>query len=155
MNRALYDQALRLLGRRAHGSEELRRKLARRASPAEVEEVIHRLRQRRYLDDQEFALLRARSRRTLKRWGNRRIALDLRRLGLDARMVEFALRQVNEELPEVDSLRRVIEIWTATAGAPEHVQDLKKLYDHCLRLGYPERLVRTELSGYFLDIDWD
>ena len=70
-------------------------------------------------------------------------------------MVEFALRQVNEELPEVDSLRRVIEIWTATAGAPEHVQDLKKLYDHCLRLGYPERLVRTELSGYFLDIDWD
>jgi len=155
VNKPLYDHALRLLARRAHSREELRRKLARRASSEEVEEVLTVLERRRYLDDREFAVLRARSRRTLKRWGNRRIALDLRRLGVDARMVEFALRQVDEELPEVESLKRVIEIWTAGSGVPERVQDLKRLYDHCLRLGYPERLVRSELSGYFLDVEWN
>ncbi|MFZ0429945.1 MAG: regulatory protein RecX [Acidobacteriota bacterium] len=154
MNRTLYDRALRALGRRAHSREELRRKLAHLDRPPAVEEVLQHLEDRGYLNDGEYALERARSRRRLKHWGNLRIAHDLKRVGLGARMIELALRRLDEESAEEECLREVAATWMKVRGTPRNASDLKKLYDHCLRMGYPAGMVRAELSGCFRQIEW-
>lgn len=154
MNRTLYDRALRMLGRRAHAREELRRKLARSDTRPAVEEVLQYLEDQGYLNDRDYAIQRAASRRRLKHWGNLRIARDLKRVGLGARMIELALRRLEEECAEEESLHQVAASWMKRRGTPESASDLKKLYDHCLRMGYPAGMVRAELSGCFRQIEW-
>lgn len=154
MNRTLYHRAVRMLGRRAHGREELRRKLIRSSDRSSVDEVLQHLEDQGYLNDQDYAIQRASSRRRLKHWGNLRIARDLKRVGLDARMIELALRRLDEESTEAESLRQVATSWMKVKGRPESASDLKKLYDHCLRMGYPPGMVRAELSGCFRQIEW-
>lgn len=154
MNPELYDYAVRLLGRRAHSREELRQKLRRRGSAAEVEPVLRRLEERGYLDDREFASLRAGSLRRLRRWGDRRIAFDLKRLGVNARIVRFTLQRLEAEHPEAEALRQVVTGRLAGAS-PSTSQELKALFDHCLRLGFEPEAVRSELSGFFRGISWE
>jgi regulatory protein len=154
VNSDLYDYAVRLLGRRAHSRHELRRKLARRAAPSEVARVIRRLERQGYLDDRQFAALRASSLRRRRHWGDRRIAFDLRRLGVDARIIRFTLRRLAEELPEEDALQQVVENRLA-GGPPSTAQELKSLYDHCIRLGFRPETVRSRLSGLFREICWE
>ncbi len=153
MNQNLYRHALRLLARRAHGTEELRGKLARRAPGSEVSDVLARLERSRLLDDEEFAFLRAESRRR-RMWGDLRIGRDLRRLGLDARIVQLALGRLEREYPEVEALGRAVRSWVRRHGPPASAPQLKKLFDHCLRLGYRAESVREELSDYFGTVAW-
>ena len=155
MNPRIYNSALKLLSLRAHGTEELRRKLLRKGEAQEVEEVIAELLKKRYLDDLEFAVLRARSSCINKRWGRLRISLDLKNLGVDDRIIEISLEKVLAELPEEESLRKVISIYQKLLGKPATIKDVKKLFDHCIRLGYTPELVRSQLDSLFASVSWD
>jgi len=90
--------ALRLLGRRMHTRAELERKLLARAAPEEVRSVLARLEEWGYLDDRAFAEAFVRSRRG--RWGELRIAAELRRRGVDERIVREALAAEDGEEDE-------------------------------------------------------
>jgi regulatory protein len=151
---SLFNQAVRFLARRAHSREELRRKLLRKGTPEQVTPVIARLEELGYLNDEEFANLRARSQRQSKHWGNQRIRIDLKSRGLDARIVELALSRLEAELPEVDSLHQLTQSWIRSFGSPTTVSQLKKIFDRCLRLGYTPEQVRTELTDYFRKLNW-
>jgi len=155
LNPRIYNSALKLLSLRAHGTEELRRKLLRKGEAQEVEEVIAELLKKRYLDDLEFAVLRARSSCINKRWGRLRISLDLKNLGVDDRIIEISLEKVLAELPEEESLRKVISIYQKLLGKPATIKDVKKLFDHCIRLGYTPELVRSQLDSLFASVSWD
>ncbi len=155
MNPRIYNSALKLLSLRAHGTEELRRKLLRKGEAQEVEEVIAELLKKRYLDDLEFAFLRARSACINKRWGRLRISLDLKNLGVDDRIIEISLEKVLAELPEEENLRKVISIYQKLRGKPATIKDVKKLFDHCIRLGYAPELVRNQLDSLFASVSWD
>ena len=155
MKTSLFNQAVRFLARRAHSREELRRKLLRKETPDEVRPVLLRLEELGYLNDEEFAWIKARSQRQSKHWGNRRIQLDLKSRGLDARIIEFALSRLEVELPEVDSLHQLTQSWIRSSGSPTTVSQLKKLFDRCLRLGYTPEQVRTELKDFFGNLSWD
>jgi len=152
---SLYNQAVGLLARRAHSREELRRKLVRKGDPDQVLEVLARLETLGYLNDEDYAWLRARSQRISKRWGRRRIALDLKSRGVDAKIIDLVLSRLEIELPELDSLRQLIQSWIRSFGSPTTVSQLKRLFDRCLRLGYTPEVVRTELEECFHKLDWD
>ena len=154
MSPSLYDYAVRLLSRRSYGSEELRRKLQRRAGKEEVDKALARLEQIGYLNDKEYAYQRAKFRREVRRWGNHRIAQDLTRLGLSARIVKLTLGKLEEECPEAQSFQQVTQAWMKSSGAPISISQLKKLYDHCIRLGYSSEHVRSGLQEYFDKIGW-
>ena len=154
MKSSLYSQAVRFLARRAHSREELRRKLRRKGTPDQVREVLTRLDEIGYLNDEEFACLRAISQRRSKYWGNRRIRLDLKSRGLDAKIIELALSRLEAELPEVDSLHQLTQSWIRSFGSPTTVSQLKKLFDRCVRLGYSPEQVRTELEDCFRGLNW-
>jgi regulatory protein len=150
----LYTRALRLLARRNHTRFELRRKLLARGTPQSAEKVLDRLEEEGLIDDQACALQRALDRRQRGLWGDRRITQDLKRLGIDARIIPGVLEQVNDEKKEADSLREAIQLWVGKTGTPEVAPQLKKLYDHCVRLGYAPAQIRGQLEPYFQQVQW-
>ncbi len=150
----LYTRALRLLARRNHTRFELRRKLLARGTSQAAEEVLDRLEEQGLINDQACALQRALDRRQRGLWGDRRIIQDLKRLGIDAKMIPGVLEQVNNEKEEADSLREAVQLWVGKAGTPGVAPQLQNLYDHCVRLGYAPAQVRCQLEPYFQQVEW-
>ena len=155
LNPKIYNSALKLLSIRVHGTEELRRKLLKKGTAEDTEAVIAELVKKKYLDDKEFAFLRARASCIHKRWGKLRIIRDLKNLGLDDKIIGISVEQAESELPEKERLEKVITIYQRLHGKPASIKDVKKLFDHCIRMGYPPESVRGRLDIIFSSITWD
>lgn len=96
------NRALRFLGYRARSEREVRDRLKRYGYESRtVEGVLERLRELGYLDDAEFA--RTAAREKARRYGPRRVALDLRRAGVDEQSTKEAVEEVFEGYPERES----------------------------------------------------
>jgi regulatory protein len=150
----LYGRALRFLARKNHSRLELRRKLVRSSPSEPVDKILDLLEEKGFLNDQVFALERALLVRERRLWGNFRVSQDLKSLGIDAKMIDQVLGQVNQKKGETESLQEAIELWVNRSGQPQTPRPLKKLYDRCIRLGYAPHLVRQQLAPYFDQIDW-
>ncbi len=103
---ALYNYAVKALGRRMRTEAELRRLLISRAGPgergeADVRAVVARLKEQRFLDDTSYAETYARLRQENEKFGARRVRQDLRQKGLRSDLVEKTLAasygETNEE----------------------------------------------------------
>jgi regulatory protein len=103
---ALYDYAVKALGRRMRTEAELRRLLAARAEPgprgeAAIKAVLAQLKEKRYLDDQSYAETYARLRQENEKFGARRVRQGLRQKGVSAALTEQAVDarygETNEE----------------------------------------------------------
>jgi SOS response regulatory protein OraA/RecX len=116
---------------------------------------VERLQEAGYLDDTDFAWMRAVSARTQRNWGDHRISGDLTRLGLDAKIVALTLAKLEDEYPEEKALNRAVETWIQRSGPPETVSELKKLFDRCIRMGYSASQIRERLGHYFGQVNWD
>jgi len=98
--------ALRLLTRRDRSEAELREKLEQFGfSTSNIDQTIVRCREYNYLDDQRYALERARALMRSGRGVGQKILLDLRRRGIAAETAEQALATATSEL-ETDQLLR-------------------------------------------------
>jgi regulatory protein len=87
------SRALHSLGYRARSTHELRERLLRAGYAGQtVGEVITRLEDLGYLDDEEFARSAARN-KARKRYGPRRIYGDLRRAGVDEDVAQEAVEE--------------------------------------------------------------
>jgi regulatory protein len=90
LERAL-DLAYRAISTRDRTVAELRCYLeGKRVGPRAIEAAIAELQQAGFLDDARFAQRFAEDKRTLELWGSERIAVDLRRRGIDPELVEQA-----------------------------------------------------------------
>jgi regulatory protein len=141
----IYAQGIRYLGVRDHSRAQLRLKLLRSCDSGQVEEVLDRLEAERLLDDARYALNRALYSRRQKRWGDLKIKADLRRQGIDESHVRSALSALEAESSQEDALGAAIERWVRRSGKPRAPAQLRRLRDHCLRLGYPAALIRRHL----------
>ncbi|HVR43095.1 MAG TPA: RecX family transcriptional regulator [Thermoanaerobaculia bacterium] len=136
-----YRTALRLLGYRFRGSEELRRKLAERGFEREiVAGVLGRLAEEGWIDDARFArsLAEAKGRKGI---GPKRIALELRGLGVDGAVAREALRDAEEEgggppLAEIVAKRIRILGRRNGPGWVRTPEGRKKLLAYLLQQGY-------------------
>ncbi|MFB3905501.1 MAG: regulatory protein RecX [Acidobacteriota bacterium] len=153
--RSLLDRALQLLGLRDHTEAELARKLSRHATPPEVQAVLSQLRARGYLNDQELGYRRALYLRTRKLLGNKRIAYELQRLGLNATMIALIRDRLEDEVPEAVSLQEAVRARVSKGGLPRSRAELKRLFDYAVRLGYPPAAVRDVLEPFFAALGWD
>ena len=134
--------AQRLLSRRAHSHREIERKLLRHYDQEPVEAVLEDLEDRNLLDDDALAEERALMLRRRRLWGAQRIGSDLRRLGISAKIVARAIDRSESAFPSRETLEKVIEHWTRKNGVPASVAQIKRLFDHCRRRGFPAQLVR-------------
>ena len=137
---ALFQYALKSLGARAQSTGELRQRLLRRAVvPGDVDEILVRLKDDGYLDDQRFAEAFASSRLTNDRFGSTRVIQDLRQRRVAPTLAEGTVRQVYEGVDEnaliEDWIRRKYRL-AAREGLFKEEKDLAAAYRRLLRAGF-------------------
>lgn len=102
------NKALKYLEYRVHSEREMRQKLKRAGAGEEnVEQVIEFLTEYGFLNDEEFAELYIRELKNLKKFGKKRIKLELMKKGISAEITESAIS--NEEWEEEDMLMPMIQ----------------------------------------------
>ncbi|MBV8630544.1 MAG: regulatory protein RecX [Silvibacterium sp.] len=111
---ALYDYAVKALGRRMRTVAELKRLMRSRVEPGEVGDammgrVIARLKEQRYLNDTGYASSYARMRQENQSFGRRRVQQDLVRKGVRAEVIAKTLDAAYEDVNEEELARRHLE----------------------------------------------
>ena len=137
---ALWTYALKLLGGRAHSTGELREKLRRRAGQASaVEDVMARLKDNGYLDDQRFAEGFATARLANDQLGRIRVIQDLRQRRVAPSLAERTVGKVYQEFNE----DKLIEQWirrkyrlAVREGLFQDEKDLASAYRKLVRAGF-------------------
>jgi regulatory protein len=144
-----FQRAVKLLATRSRSVAELRERLlqGRYATKTLVEEVIARLREYGYLDDQQFALSFASSKVRLRPTGRRRLERDLSLKKVDRAVVDEALNKVFAETSEEELIDRAIEKRVRLRGRPKTREEAKSLFDHLLRQGFPFELVNQKVRS--------
>ena len=147
--RKTFERAAKLLAAKSRSIAELRERLlqGRHANETIVDEVIARLREYGYLDDERYAVTFASSKVRQKPTGRRRLERDLSLKKVDRAVVEGALDAVYAETPEEELIDRAIEKRVRLRGRPKTREEAKSLFDHLLRQGFAFELVSEKVRA--------
>lgn len=143
------NRAVRLLAAKPRAIRELRERLLEKLWTNEeiVDAVIEKLKGYKYLDDDQFARDVALSKLRQKPQGKRRLQISMSQKKLDKDVVESAIAEAYETIPESDLIDQAIAKRIRLKGSPETREDTKKFYDHLLRQGFGFDLIRDKMSS--------
>lgn len=143
------NRAVKLLAAKPRSVRELRERLLEKLWTNEklVDAVIDKLKDYKYLDDEQFARDLAVSKLRQKPQGKRKLQQTMAQKKLDKQIVDEAITEAFEKLPEADLIDLAIEKRLRLKGAPKTREDTKKFYDHLLRQGFSFNLIRERLSS--------
>lgn len=143
------ERAVRLLAAKPRSTGELRtRLLEKNWTNAEiVDDVLQKLEEYRFLNDEQFAHDFAASKLRQKPQGKRKLKQTLANKQLDKETVETALEQVFEETPESDLVEEAINKRIRIKGVPKDRDETKKFFDYLLRQGFSYDLVRDKMRN--------
>ena len=108
--------------------------------------MLERFLVRHWLDDRRFAVGYARARAGRRRYGRRRIELELRLRGVSAELIAEALADVfPEEGDERALVRQRIQKRLQREKPPYGMRLFRSLYASLLRAGFPSAIILDEL----------
>lgn len=141
---ALYDYAVKALGRHMRTEAELRRLLTARAEPGEggqatVGSVLGRLKERGYLNDASYAETYARLRQENEKFGARRVRQDLQQKGIRPNVIEDAVEARYGETNE-ETLARQFLTRKHTAK-PESPKETARVMRRLVSAGFPTGII--------------
>ena len=143
----LYESAVRALARRGRSSGEMRQLLARKkATKAQIEEILHRLRQNGYLDDARFARQFAAARLEDSLHGKARVRRDLAVRRMRPDLARQAIEAAYEGVNETELLRRYMERKVRLSQPPTKPSAVAALYRRLLRAGFCSATIVQELK---------
>ncbi len=125
-------RALNLLGYRARSEAEIRDRLTRYGYVGEtIESVVLRLRELGYLDDAEFARLKAREK--ARRYGPRRVSVELKKSGVGETLARKAVEEEFAGRSEVGEARSAAARRYNGRGSDA---EARRVYGFLVRRGY-------------------
>lgn len=145
----IFQRAIKLLAARSRSVAELRELLlqSKGGTKGIVEEVLVRLREYGYLDDERFAFGYASLKLRQRPLGRQRLKRDLAIKKVDKAVIDEALDQVFAEVSEEEQIDRAIEKRTRVRGRPKNRLQAKSLFDHLMRQGFPFELVADKVRA--------
>jgi regulatory protein len=143
------NRAVKLLAAKPRSVRELRERLLEKLwTDAEiVDAVIEKLKDYKYLDDEQYARDVAVSKLRQKPQGKRRLQQSMSTKKLDKEIVEQAIAEAFEKIPETDLIDQAIKKRLRLKGVPETREETKRFYDHLLRQGFGFDLIREKMSS--------
>jgi regulatory protein len=137
--RDAFQQALQLLTGRDHSEAELAARLQRRGfPPAEVAESVRRCRECGYLDDQRYALNRARTLMAAGRAVGFRVVAELRQRGIAPELADAALEAAARDLPLEDLLEKIFfRRFSGFDFEKADSRERSRVINYFLRRGFP------------------
>ncbi|NNE66728.1 MAG: hypothetical protein HKN33_09175 [Pyrinomonadaceae bacterium] len=145
-----FDRAVNLLTFKQRSVEELRTRLLEKkwTNSEIVEDVIVKLSEYNYLDDEEYAYNLAASKLRTKFVGKRRLKQDLVRKKLDKATIDAALERAYEEVPESDLIEQAVEKRLRIKGMPETQNEQKNFFAYLMRQGFDYDLIRDQMEKF-------
>lgn len=142
------NRAVKLLAAKPRSIGELRERLLEKLWTDDeiVEAVLEKLKEYKYLDDDQFARDLALSKLRQKPQGKRRLQQTMSQKKLDKDTLETAITEAFEKLPENKLIETAIEKRLRLKGKPETRGELKKFYDHLMRQGFGYGLIREKMT---------
>lgn len=136
-------RALRLLSFKPRTIAEMRERLLEKVWAEEtiVDQVVARLIELGYLNDEQFAASYANSRLTVKPLGRTRLRRDLQRKKIPNPIAEQTLNEIYTAETEEELVDRAIGKRLRLKGAPKTREEVKKLFDYLLRRGFGYQIV--------------
>ena len=152
---AAMEYALKLLASKPRSVEELREKFSARRSVSEetASQVIERLKELGYLNDQKFASAFALSRIASRPIGKARVKRELRHRKISADVAEEALDFAFRENTEETLIDLAIEKRVRIKGVPSSRQESQKLLAHLIRLGFDFELAVEKVRKIGRSVD--
>jgi regulatory protein len=142
------NRAVKLLAAKPRSVGELRDRLLEKLWTNEeiVDGVIDKLKDYKYLDDDQFALNIAASKLRQRPQGKRKLQQTMSRKKLDREVMENAIAAAFEKYPQEELIDAAIEKRLRLKGKPETREETKRLVDHLLRLGFDYELIRNKMK---------
>ena len=141
------NRAANLLAAKPRSIRELRERLLEKewTNGAIVDEVLEKLKEYDYVNDEQFARMFAASKLRQKPVGKRRLKQTLSQKKLDKETIEQAIEKVYENTPEDEVIEIAIKKRLRIKGKPETREDSKKFYDHLMRQGFSYDLISSKM----------
>lgn len=146
--RKTFDRAVNLLTFKPRSIEEIRTRLMEKiwTNQEIVDEVIEKLKEYNYLNDEQFATSFAASKIRQKPVGKRRLQQDLYKKKLDNTIIEKAIETAFEETPEEEIIDRAVAKRLRIKGKPETQKDQKNFFAYLMRQGFEYDLIRKKMD---------
>jgi regulatory protein len=136
-----YDRAINLISRRPRSEWELRDYLKRKDYDGSVsDQIISKLRERGYVNDEDFARRWIENRRLLKATSKRRLRQELKQKRVPDEIIDQVLNE--DETDEREVLRELVE----RKRKQTKYQDDLKLMQYLSRQGYPYDLIKEVIK---------
>jgi regulatory protein len=151
---ALYDYAVKALGRRMRTVAELKRLMRSRVESGEpgeakIEHVIGRLKEQRYLNDTSYATSYARLRQENQSFGKRRVRQDLVQKGIRAEVISKTLDSAYEDVNEEELARRHLE--RKRIHKPTNEKEAARVMRMLVRAGFSTGVIFRILKKWDVD----
>lgn len=136
---ALYDYAVRSLGRRMRTVAELKRLMRQRVPEGEIgslliEMVILRLKDQKYLNDSNYAAAYSAFRRDGEKFGRRRVITDLKTKGVHADVIEKAVTEAYSSIDEPAQARAFLK--RKRLKKPANDREAARIFRTLMRAGF-------------------
>ncbi len=143
------NRAVKLLAAKPRSVGELRERLLEKLWTDDeiVDAVLEKLKEYKYLDDEQYARDLAVSKLRQKPQGKRRLQQTMSQKKLDKETVDAAIVEAFEKMPEADLIDQAIAKRLRLKGKPDTREELKKFYDHLMRQGFGFDLIREKMSA--------
>ena len=143
------NRAVRLLAAKPRSVRELRERLLEKmwTNDEIVDSIIDKLKDYKYLDDEQYARDLAVSKLRQKPQGKRRLQQTMSQKKLDKETVDAAITEAFEKLPEDELIDQAITKRLRLKGKPATREDTKKFYDHLMRQGFGFDLIREKMNA--------
>ncbi len=151
---ALYDYAIRSLGRRMRTVAELKRLMRQRVPKDErghllVEMVILRLKDQKYLNDTSYAAAYSTLRRDNEKFGKRRVITDLKVKGVHQDVIEQVINEAYSTINEEELARAYLKRKRLTK--PTNDKDAARVFRGLMRAGFSVGIAIKVLKNWHVD----
>ena len=151
---ALYDYAIKAVGRRMRTIAELKRLMRGRVEPGEsgeakIDVVIARLKEQRYLNDTSYAASYARLRQENQSFGKRRVRQDLVQKGVHAEVIGKTLDAAYDDVNEEELARRHLE--RKRIQKPANDKEAARVIRMLVRAGFSTGVIFRILKKWDVD----
>ena len=151
---ALYEYAVRALGRKMRTVAELKRLLRQRVErdangEAAVEAVVLKLKEQRYLNDSQFASTYASYRQETEKFGRRRVIADLKTKGVHSEVIDKAVAAAYADVNEEKLARQ--HLARKRLRKPNNQREAARVFRSLLHAGFSSRVIFSILRKWNVD----
>ena len=144
----LVDTSIKYIDRRLRSINELRDYLKNKEEDTIIiEEVIDKLIDYKYLDDDRFTKAFIKDKLNFTNWGDYKIKNELKRLGVNEEIIYNNMTSIDDNI-YYERISKIIDKDISTNKKYNGIKLKNKIYNHLLTLGYSKEKVISIINNY-------